>query len=244
MVTHFLAALVATGLTVGADADFAVDPTLESAARAYRMQVYETFHLDRPEFDLRRAEWRRIEQSWQAAGKPDRDVPALLHWLADATTRSQVDSIGPLPEAPKIVAALKVEKDGAAISRQLAPRPTDRNAPAAGPLAKPATAEKSDSSTVADTKSPPDAAAIEPGKATPASSRRTFDSPAIEEKKPDETAPVSTPIVPDPEAKDDAAARPTAPAGAAAWFHDLGQELGEDLNYLGLTLAWKRESKP
>jgi hypothetical protein len=241
MVTHFLAALVATGLTVGADADFAVDPTLESAARAYRMQVYETFHLDRAEYDLRRAEWRRIEQSWQAAGKPDRDVPALLHWLADATARSQVDSMGPLPEAPKIAAASKVEKDRAAISRQLAPRPTDPNSPAAGPLTKPATAEKADSSAAADTKSVPDAAAIEPGKTTPASSRRTFDGPAIEEKKPDETAPVSTPIVPDPEAKDDAASRP---AGAAAWFHDLGQEIGEDLNYLGLTLAWKRESKP
>src|SRR5260221_7808164 len=75
---------------------------LEQAARDYRIQVYDTFHSDRPEFDRRRAEWRQLEQSWEAAAKPDRDVPALLDWLAEATVQSQSDSIGDLPEAPKI----------------------------------------------------------------------------------------------------------------------------------------------
>lgn len=222
MVTHLLAAVMAAGLAVGAESASAGGASLEDAARDYRIRVYETFRLDRPEFDRRRAEWRQLEQSWEAAGKPDRDVPALLDWLAEAAAQSQTDSIGPLPEAPKIVAEVKL--------------------PAVGQVAKPVTTEKP---ATADAKPSRDAAANEPDttpSATPVSSRNTLDNPALEEKKPDETAPVSTPIVPDPEAKDDAAKRPTAPAGAA-WFHDLGQELGEDLNSLGLTLAWKREAK-
>jgi hypothetical protein len=224
MVTHLLAAVMAAGLAVGAESASAGRASLEDAARDYRIEVYDTFRLDRPEFDRRRAEWRQLEQSWEAAGKSDRDVPTLLDWLAEATAQSQTDSIGPLPEAPKIVAEVKL--------------------PSVGRVAKPVTTEKP---ATTDAKPSPDAAENEPDttpSATPVSSRNTLDTPALEEKKPDETAPVSTPIVPDPEAKDDAAKRPTAPAGAAAWFHDLGQGLGEDLNSLGLTLAWKREAKP
>jgi hypothetical protein len=228
MVTHLLAVVMATGLAVGAESASAGRSSLEDAARDYRIQVYETFRLDRPEFDRRRAEWRQLEQSWEAAGKPDRDMPALLDWLAEATDQSQSDSIGDLPEAPKIVAEVK-------------------KLPAVGQVAKPATAEKSDSS-AANAKPSPDASANEPGKttpnATPVSSRNTLNNPAVEEKKSDETAPVSAPIVPEPEAKDDVSKRPTASAGAAAWLHNLGHELGEDLNSFGLTLAWKREAKP
>jgi hypothetical protein len=229
MVTHLLAAVMATGLAVGAESASAGRSLLEDAARDYRIQVYETFRLDRPEFDRRRAEWRQLEQSWEAAGRLDREMPALLDWLAEATAQSQSDSIGELPEAPKIVAEVK-------------------KLPAVGQVAKPVTAEKPNSSNSAEAKPSPDAAANEPSKttpsATPVSSRNTPDAPALEEKKPDETAPVSAPIVPDPEAKDDAAKRPTAPAGAATWLHNLGHELGEDLNSFGLTLAWKREPKP
>ena len=141
--------------------------------------------------------------------------------------QSQSDSIGELPEAPKIVAEVKV--------------------PAIGKATKIATNEKPDSSASADAKPSPDAAVNELDKtapsATPVSSRNTLDAPALEEKKPDETAPVATPIVPDPEAKDDAAKQPAAAAGAASWLHNLGHEIGEDLNSFGLTLAWKREAK-
>jgi hypothetical protein len=228
MVTHLLASVMAAGLAVGAESTPAGRSSLEDAARDYRIQVYETFRSDRPEFDRRRAEWRQLEQSWEAAGKPDRDMPALLDWLSDATAQSQNDSIGELPEAPKIVAEVKV--------------------PAVGKAAKTVTSEKTGSSASAGAKPSPDAAVDELDKttpsATPVSSRNTLDSPALEEKKPDETAPVATPIVPDPEAKDDAAKRPTAPTGAATWLHNLGHELGQDLNSFGLTLAWKREAKP
>ena len=218
---------MATGLAVGADSASAGRPSLEDAARDYRIRVYETFRLDRPEFDRRRAEWRQLEQSWEDSGKPDRDVPALLDWLAEATAQSQSDSIGDLPEAPEIVAEVKL--------------------PAVGQAAKTVTAEKPNSSAADNAKPSPDAATTEPKttpSATPVSSRNTLDNPAVEEKKPDETAPVSTPIVSDPEANDSAAKRPTAPSGPAAWLHDLGHELGEDLNSFGLTLAWKREAKP
>src|SRR5262245_42280128 len=74
MLTHLLAAVMAAGVSAGSfETPTADEPALERAARQYRIQVYETFHLDRPEFDARRAEWDRLLEAWHTAGKPTRE---------------------------------------------------------------------------------------------------------------------------------------------------------------------------
>ncbi len=199
MMTHFLAAVLATGLS-GSTGAVSPGESVEEAARAYRIQVYQTFHLDREEFDRRRAEWRRLEQAWFAAGKPDSDAPLLVNWLEEATEQSTTDSQGPLPELPKITAATRPDRATTATGGE-PPESTDALAPAG-------------------------AAEREPTKTSPVSSHRKLDDAGVDEKTPNETAPVAGPA--ESHAAVSTSARANAPA--AVWYHRFERWLGEEID--------------
>jgi hypothetical protein len=251
MVTHLLAVVIAAGLAVGnSDSRSPQEVQLEQAARAYRIQVYDTFHLDRAEYDQRRAEWTRLEAAWQTAGKPNRELPALLNWLAAATAQSQPESIGSLPAAPVIAVDPQTHPKNADARQVVLPKSTDGTPEVSGTEPKPEqpkTTVSAEKPSVAEVK-PDSLAPVEQlnanKTATPVGATTTLEQPALDEKPaerepaaPEPSAPAPTP--PSTESGADQG-RPPANSG---WLHSLGEELGQDLNNLGLTLAWKRESK-
>jgi hypothetical protein len=104
MMTHLLTGLIVSVASVSeVKLPTSDEVAVQNAARLYRIQVYNTFRTERPEFDRRHEQWVRLAEAWQAAERPSRDVPALLHWLEVATNNSRPESIAPLPEAPRIV---------------------------------------------------------------------------------------------------------------------------------------------
>jgi hypothetical protein len=116
MAIHFVACMLIGTMAMGdpghqATADkpaataAAGDSQLERAARDYRIQIYETFHKDRAEYDRRQAEAARIQQAWTEAGSNEEEQPKLIRWLDQATACSQSDSIGALPSGPEFTAA-------------------------------------------------------------------------------------------------------------------------------------------
>jgi hypothetical protein len=74
--------------------------SLEAAARQYRVTVYQTYRLDRAEFDRRRAAVDQVHASWREAGGHPEDLSAVLGWLREATYSSQPEIRQPLPELP------------------------------------------------------------------------------------------------------------------------------------------------
>jgi hypothetical protein len=250
MVTHLLAVVIAAGLPVGNSDSRPQEEQLERAARAYRIQVYDTFHLDRAEYDQRRAEWTRLEAAWQTAGKPNRDLPALLNWLAAATAQSQPESIGSLPAPPVIAVDPQTHPKNADARQVVLPKSGDGTPAVSGTEPKPEQPTKlnaAETAPVAEAKPASSAPIDQPSSnktATPVATTATVEQPALDEK----------PAEKEPAAPELSAPTPTLPAtgdGAdqgrpsvnSGWLHSLGEELGQNLNNLGLTLAWKRESK-
>ncbi len=155
MLMPLLAAVMAAGLSGSSTETPATDePALERAARTYRVQVYDTFHADREEFDRRRAAWDQMKDAWEAAGRQARDVPELIRWLETATNRSLPDLIEPVPELPAIATGLRkaVDSKPSVSTRETNGEELSQTAPA-----KPA---------------------------TPVSSKATFDRPRADESKP------------------------------------------------------------
>ena len=201
MMTHFLAVVLATGLS-GSTGAISPGESVEEAARAYRIQVYQTFRLDREEFDRRRAEWRRLEEAWYAAGKPDSDAALLVDWLEEATEQSTADSQGPLPELPKLTAATRPDRA--------------------------TTAKRGESQESTDALTPAGVPERESTKTSPVSSHRKLDDASIDEKTPNETAPVASPVDSPSNPAVSTSARANAPA--AVWYHRFERWLGEEID--------------
>jgi hypothetical protein len=144
MITHLLAGLIVSVASVSeVKLPTSDEIAVQNAARLYRIQVYNTFRTERPEFNRRHEQWVRLAEAWQAAERPSRDVPALLHWLEVATNNSRPESISPLPEVPRIVPdhsrrrygsawqtilqQLAADKLKAASGLSLRGKPTDKN---------------------------------------------------------------------------------------------------------------------
>jgi hypothetical protein len=78
-----------------------IDPvTLDRAARAFRMQLYETFR-DRPdEIERRQTAYRAVLAAWQAAGSQPEDAIRVVSWLEAAIEASLSSGPAALPETP------------------------------------------------------------------------------------------------------------------------------------------------
>jgi hypothetical protein len=238
MITHLLAGLIVSGMSIGdVKLPTPAEESLQNAARLYRIQVYDTFRLDRSEFDLRRGQWLRLADSWETAGKPNRDVPALLHWLEIATANSRPDSIAPLPELPRIVADNSGRRHGSAWQTILQRLATDKLKAVSGSTASiDALKQKANGTT-----SSPDAAAAQTAsdnsqatpKTTPVSATSTLNQgPSGETPSASETAPVpgadATTQLRDADATDGAAIE------HVDLYHAYGERLGQNLgNFAG-----------
>jgi hypothetical protein len=224
MLTHLLAGLIVSGVTVG-NVKLAMpeDESLQDAARLYRIQVYNTFRLDRPEFDRRHEQWVRLSVAWEEADKPKRDLPALLHWLEVATANSRPESIAPLPELPRIVAAHSGRRNGSAwqtILQRLAKdklKSAEGRLTGAGSVGSHASAEESTTGT----------------KATAVSTSSTLSQGFTEEPSgPSETAPVHGSDATTQVGNSD-------PTGEASLYQAYGERLGNSLGAFAAGLVRK-----
>ncbi|MEX0937894.1 MAG: hypothetical protein WDZ59_08525 [Pirellulales bacterium] len=78
----------------------ALPAEIERLAREYRIQVYNSFRADRPEYDRRRQAWEDVHAKWRDAGAKDEHVALLADWLRDATRSSLGASVSALPLTP------------------------------------------------------------------------------------------------------------------------------------------------
>jgi hypothetical protein len=76
------------------------DRAVDAAARGFRLQIYDTYRLDRVEFERRRAAWEHVQARWRAAGSRPEEQQALIRWLEEATQQSRLEVRGALPEMP------------------------------------------------------------------------------------------------------------------------------------------------
>ncbi len=80
--------------------------------RYFRIQVFNTFRTDRPEYDRRREAGENALAAWQDAGRQLEQVEPLLTWYRDAKTASQVAMNMPLPPVPHFEQAIaEVEQE-------------------------------------------------------------------------------------------------------------------------------------
>ncbi len=112
MITYLLAAVLAGGIAAGDSGKPVVtDAAVAAAARDMRIQIYETFREDRPEYDRRQQAWEQVKKAWEVAGSPAADREKLVRWYADVESHSRGDSIDAMPEAPKFTSAA-IAEDG------------------------------------------------------------------------------------------------------------------------------------
>ncbi len=232
MLTHLLAGLIVSGMSVGdVKVATAEEQSVDNAARLYRIQIYNSFRLDRPEFDRRHEKWVQLETAWDGADKAQRDVPALLHWLETATANSRPESIAPLPELPKIVAVHSSRRNGSAVQTIRQRLAKDKLKSVAGSAMSGKSAEKNleiHLSTVDTAGSQSASGASTSPKATPVSSSTTL----IQSQPEDAHAASETSPVPGsdatPQANHGDAAGETSTANGGL-YQAYGERLGNNL---------------
>jgi hypothetical protein len=103
--------IVCSALLLGASDD-GVERTgvaqsdVERAARDFRIQVYESYRLDRPEYDARRKAGDRLLDQFIAAGSPKAYQQEVLDWFHTSKELSHSKESAELPELPELPAAL------------------------------------------------------------------------------------------------------------------------------------------
>jgi hypothetical protein len=90
-------ALLVVGVTL--NHDWPAPRDVDTAARYYRIQVYETFRTDRPEYDARIEQGRELLNKSRRA-KSDAEKAEVIAWFESARTASAPGQIDPLPELP------------------------------------------------------------------------------------------------------------------------------------------------
>ena len=117
--------------------DEAPQPDVERTARLFRIHTYNSFRLDRGEYDRRVKASSEVELRWNAflEQNEDHDPTAFLQWYADAQELSKSDPLPELPEGPPVAAP---ERKEVTVS---APRLEAPNflAPQVKPIAQPQT---------------------------------------------------------------------------------------------------------
>ena len=77
--------------------------------RFYRIQVFNTFHRVRPEFDRRRAAGEHAHNAWKQAGGQPHQAEVLMQWYRDAKAASRPSASGALPAIPEFPAAVAAD---------------------------------------------------------------------------------------------------------------------------------------
>lgn len=79
-------------------------PSVEDAAREFRILTYDTFRLNRTEYDARREAADQLFEAWQAAREPRDFRDAVSGWFVEATALTQFDPTTELPPVPELPA--------------------------------------------------------------------------------------------------------------------------------------------
>lgn len=82
---------------------------VQSEFRGFRIQVYNTFHRTRPEFDRRRAAGEQALSAWKQAGGQAHQAETLVQWYREAKVASLPTAAAELPPLPEFPAAVAVE---------------------------------------------------------------------------------------------------------------------------------------
>ncbi|MEQ8786675.1 MAG: hypothetical protein RIC55_10270 [Pirellulaceae bacterium] len=98
---------------------------VERAARDYRIQVYDSYRLDRDEYDARREAGDRLLEGFIAAGNPRAYQDEVIDWFRTSQQLSRDGEAAPLPDLPTL------------------PDPLPENVAAADPAASPHRTETS-----------------------------------------------------------------------------------------------------
>jgi hypothetical protein len=99
MTQYLICAVVFMGL--GETSDSTTNEDVARFARGYRIHVYETFRLDRTEYDARRSAGDELWQWWEAAGHPADYRQVVTNWFENAVQADSAQSVPELPELPK-----------------------------------------------------------------------------------------------------------------------------------------------
>ena len=85
------------------------------AARTYRIHIYETYRLNRKEYDVRRAAADKLSKWWEDAGNPEEYQQVVQSWFEEALHSGSDQFVLQLPELPDsqtfVKAAESVEDD-------------------------------------------------------------------------------------------------------------------------------------
>lgn len=103
---------------------------VQHAAMRYRITVYNTFRLNRREYNRRLAAWNQVFEAWLAGGGVSQQKPLVLDWLREATLRSQPGRIGSLPRLPNFHTASIESSDSTEHTAEpplLSTKPMDEN---------------------------------------------------------------------------------------------------------------------
>lgn len=87
--------------TLLARADQLEKAAIDKLTRLYRVEVYQAFHSDRREFELRMAAYRRVEDAYNDAGAREVDRQLLIDWLSRTISRLRSGNLASLPPMPK-----------------------------------------------------------------------------------------------------------------------------------------------
>jgi hypothetical protein len=95
------ACVVMAGITLAGNVPTQIDYDVQRAARNYRIQVYNTFRLNRAEYDRRQATGWQLLDAWKNSGRNDARGQELIEWFSEATEASLVDNGRALPSVPQ-----------------------------------------------------------------------------------------------------------------------------------------------
>lgn len=77
---------------------------VERAARTYRIQVYNTFRTDRPQFDRLQATGAKAVDAWKKLGRQPAEARQVIDWFGRAATVASAGQTS-LPREPEFVAS-------------------------------------------------------------------------------------------------------------------------------------------
>lgn len=102
------------------------DDRIETAARRYRIVIYNAFHANRVQYDLHRAALDKAVDAWRAAGGSEEHLGRLLAWLEQSTRSLASRPAAPLPTIPNFAAEIT---QPAAPATAKSPLPVDKKPP-------------------------------------------------------------------------------------------------------------------
>ena len=111
--THYLiCAALLLGAAESTETNSNESPRVDvsQAARTYRIHIYETYRLNREEYDVRRAAADELSTWWQDAGNPEEYEQVVLSWFEEKLHTESGQFVPQLPELPESQTFVKADE--------------------------------------------------------------------------------------------------------------------------------------